>query len=297
MIRETKTFEHNLALLDKFIWHEQELAHRLDQREGLVYLYALNYGKTCSECLRVFDGKVFLLYDGRTQVRHALPALPNPSCLKPLEYEGEKECGFSWMHFNPRTQYLRKERQYYCSSDEYLDTWHLQMRLTNEQEWAEWIGKNPEIDLYGPPTLVDSVRLSFFERYCIKHGRVKIFLDGFEVSLKDLGLLSLLTMMQTANVAVSGFGFKLPDLGIDFSEKYDNLENGGKNLLTGLIRKIKFQLSGGCPFKPIDGCIKHQISSLEIHAKIGLTRQSLDSFLRLTESDIRIMSQYSLPTK
>jgi hypothetical protein len=317
MIIDDKNLEHNKKMLEKFIKQEKDLARVEDRKEGLVYIYAMNQRETCDECTKLFDGKVFLLYDGRTHKKYKVPKLPNPTCLIPKLYEGESECLLSWFHISPSTFYLKKEKHYIPQFDAkiealnrkneaerglerqgpYFYSWNLKIRTENQEEWIQWMHANSHIELYEPPSLIDEITLSLFEKDCIKHDKVRIVADDIEVSLKDLGLIRLLGLIQTAESAAKGFGFTLTDLHVDFDEAISNLENIGRNFLSDVIKKIKFQESGGNIFNRIQGRIKPHLASIEVHVTLGLTNDLFNQLSMLSEKDIRLMSRYGLPVK
>lgn len=304
-------------MLGKFIQQEKDLARITDRREGLVYIYAMNHREICDECTRLFDGEVFLLYDGRTHKKHNVPQLPNPTCLIPKLYEDGSECLLSWFNINPSTFYLKKEKHYIPQFDATIEawnrkieaerglerqgphyySWNLKIRTENQEEWIQWVRANTHIELYEPPSLIDEVTLSLFEKNCIKHCRVRIIADGIEVSLKDLGLIRLLGLIQTAESVAKGFSFTLTDLRIDFDEAISNLEGIGRNILSDIIKKIKFQESGGNIFNRIQGSIKHHLTSIEVHFTLGLTRDLINQLSVLSEKDIRLISKYGFSVK
>jgi len=296
MVTDNKSLAHNLKLLDEFISREKSLAHLSDRHEGLIYIYAMKGEKSCIECNKVLEGKLFLLYDGRTQTRHQVPQIPNPSCLKPVEFELQKECNFIWLNINPKMAYLKKEKQFYRSCEEYLDTWGMTARTNNEQEWVEWHSQNLHIELYDPPFIWENTSLTFFEKFCLRSGYLRICFDGFDISLRDLGLLALIRIIQDVTKLGSSFGIKPQKLDVNFSRYYDNLDKLGRKWLIEIIQKIKYQLLGGRLRKPIDGHLKQTLSGFEVQARIGLTKIVLDSVRPLSKADINLIFKHGFPT-
>lgn len=310
MIIDDKNLEHNKKMLEKFIQQEKDLARVTDRKEALVYIYAMNQRETCDKCTKLFDGKVFLLYDGRIHKKYKVPQLPNPTCLIPKLYEGESKCLLSWFHISPSTFYLKKEKHYIPQFDAtiealnrkneaerglkrqgpYFYSWNLKIRTENQEEWKQWMHANSHIELYEPPSLIDEITLSLFEKDCIKHDKVRIVADDIEVSLKDFGLIRLLGLIQTAESAAKGVGFTLTDLHVDFDEAIGNLEGIGRNFLSDVIKKIKFQESGGNIFNRIQGSIKPHLTSIEVHVTLGLTRDLFHQLSVLSEKDIRSLA-------
>lgn len=291
MIRDEKSLIFNQKKLKKIVQSEIDFAHNLDRKEGLVYVFTSNYEKSCSNCKELLDGKIFLLYDGRNQTQYEVPQVPNPFCIQTIKYEDEKECGFAWFQINPLMQYLKKEKQYFRNCNEYLDVWDMKMRATNEQEWEEWYSYNSQIELYKPPFVWESIVLNTNEKSLLKSGKIKINYDGFDLTLKEVGLIELLSSMDTVNMVGAGFGLKLPDYGVDFSEFYDNCENLGKQIIETMIKKNRFKLSGGSLYKSFEGSINNNSSFIEIRTNIGLTKKLMTTILGLSKSDIKLISQ------
>jgi hypothetical protein len=173
MILDQETLAYNKAALDKYVQDESSAAQLLKRREGLIYVYPLNYEEMCRECSRVADGKIYLLYDGRTKKRFKLPQVPNPLCEKPALDEDRMECRLLWWNIDPSRFYLKRERRFLKQfsreieewnrkieaergSDRqgpFYDTWSESRRSSNHVEWAEWIATHSNIEFYNPPLL------------------------------------------------------------------------------------------------------------------------------------------------
>jgi hypothetical protein len=294
MIRDIKTLEYNKTRLEKYINDEINFAQRQNRFEGLIYVFAMkqNMEISCNECSNLLEGKYFLLYDGRTQKRFQLPTIPNPLCQKIYdEFDFEKECCYHWMKVRPEMQYLKKEKRFSRSCNEYIEIWNVLHRGSNEQEWKEWISQNPYIEIYVPPLIWSSVKLNTLESSHLHLGHIKVYFDELDLSLRDVGLIWLIGIMASVSVAGTSFGRQISDYSIDFSKPYNNLELGGKNYLADLIKKIKYQDSGGILSENINGYIKSNSSFLEVHVTFGFNKDTIDQILHLSKADIQLISK------
>jgi hypothetical protein len=282
--------------LTELIEQEKKSAYLEDRHRGLVYVFALQIGKTCAECRRLADGRVFLLYDGRTDNRHTVPQVPNPFCFHKRQYESEKECSFLWLRINPCTQFLAMAKQYYRSCGEYLDTWTLESKTGREADWKQWIAQQAHLEQYKPPRLIDEVHLTDFEKACIENGSVAILINGRALSVRDLGLLTLVAMMQTVDQVGTGFGLRLQDYGIDFSEAFSRLTHFGKQTLTDFIRTFHYQSTGKKLTKPLKGEVHFFNSMFRVSVSVDITNQALDKILHLTADDIKAISKSGFRT-
>lgn len=280
MIVDENNLSYNKSKLDELVNREQHNAKQYFRQERMIYVFAIIGSKLCSMCDKMFSGKIFLLYDGRAKTRYDIPQLPNPYCLLPSK--GASKCRMYWSPINPNNQYLIKNKQFFRSCNEYVDTWKLVLRSNNENEWNKWISKN-NIILYEPQHLYKFIKLSFFERICLNFNRIRIRYTNVDLSLSEYGLISLIEYMAYVQKVLSGFGGTLNDLKVDLSDTYKSRINFGKFMAKESIQKYKYQTSQNLDNKLFNGTIGYNISTIDIIYTKEVDTNLLNKLLNLSE--------------